>query len=959
MTVSITIDGVDVTDDVLFSETFFEMRTNGESGEATMRLRGDHAIADGADWLVEVDGNAVWRGYVLQVTRTYMFDAQNVDEPGFLELLLLRGADLNVLFNRRVVFKGSSPTTVEGTQFPAGTADTTAITELLDHWLDLSDDDLDTTTGVVHVGDLDPSEKTRAWSGSWTWGQAMASIAMLPAAVYYIRPENSSVRGTLVYCDVDVPDAPFGLSDQPNGTTTRGYREMEISLDGTSLANDVLAWGMGYGSMQPVFKRDQSSASQSAHGLWQTASVNYGVYKQGTINRIADSILNGSPQSKRGAKDDRPYVKLTTYEPGLLAGHKVDFASEVWGWTDVIPIRRSTLTFDAPDVPKWELILSHEIDAPWSYIDAFWPMLPGLPTTPCITPPCGPQPPGNPQADETCDCGVTDSFTRTVTEVVHSSTGGVTYAPMGTADCEIAYSNLVSGVNPGFALSGGGVGLSVNGSALVARTFGTSSNLPPGDANGFLRAYALTDYAATKSFTFVMSVLPGSTASSPQTILQIGIPGAPPSGTLSPNVWINSQSAGHYAQSHIGFSPTGLTTNGTLIPDSWWVAGQAYTVTLRDDGADTTIAITDGTTTYAYTKTGLTSPYFEDPRVDVVRDSFGGWTVNETVSVTIDDLVIPEITRCTTYAFDTFRRTVTNGWGSSTPTGLLWTVDTGVVNSWNVSPSLGGYNDWPTSSSAEYDVYVDDIPWADVPAWLLRARFQFDFLPTNPAGAFNPALSISFRKGLSVSPAFATVQISPNAGPPSSGVPKSQIVVTDASPVFIDPSYWAVDTWYNFEIYHDSSGGVAQARIWADGEATPDWMVSGNPISMTSRLVLGMGFTDGLLASTERVRFQSISVTYPGSPCYYDGATPVNPVVTTPAGPSGFGCEEPTRVSSTVYRTSAPYARTSTFVWRDGLLQERGVDYTEDSGNQTVTFSDAVGGSTVIRVCYFAEVRNA
>ena len=60
-----------------------------------------------------------------------------------------------------------------------------------------------------------------------TWGQAVQSIANLPAAIYYIDPDKN-----FVYTDVDTPDAPFGLSDQPNGTTTRGYREMEILHDG-------------------------------------------------------------------------------------------------------------------------------------------------------------------------------------------------------------------------------------------------------------------------------------------------------------------------------------------------------------------------------------------------------------------------------------------------------------------------------------------------------------------------------------------------------------------------------------------------------------------------------------------------------------------------------------------------------------------------------------------------------
>ena len=49
----------------------------------------------------------------------------------------------------------------------------------------------------------------------------MNSIAMLPAAIYYIRPEVSSPVGTVVYCDTDSPTAPFGLSDTPTGRPPR------------------------------------------------------------------------------------------------------------------------------------------------------------------------------------------------------------------------------------------------------------------------------------------------------------------------------------------------------------------------------------------------------------------------------------------------------------------------------------------------------------------------------------------------------------------------------------------------------------------------------------------------------------------------------------------------------------------------------------------------------------------
>ena len=34
------------------------------------------------------------------------------------------------------------------------------------------------------------------------------------------------------------------------------------------------------------------------------------------------------------------------------------------------------VTFESPTAPRYELLLSHEIDAPWGFIDQFWRKIP-------------------------------------------------------------------------------------------------------------------------------------------------------------------------------------------------------------------------------------------------------------------------------------------------------------------------------------------------------------------------------------------------------------------------------------------------------------------------------------------------------------------------------------------------------------------------------------------------------
>lgn len=390
--VQIIIDGVDYGFLAHFPTCRFESLVNGQPGRGYVRLRDDDrtlSFTGGETVLVKINGQNVWRGFVAQYKRVYIAPALNIDDFGLTRFIDLECTDINILFVKRIVFNQSDPDNVYGTLFGPGTPDRTAIAALLANFLDLSGDGLNTTALVEEVADINVDQDARAWSGSYTWGQAMASIAMLPASIYYIDPDKN-----FVYTDVDTPNAPFGLSDTPNGTTTRGYREMEILKDGTVLANDVLAWGMGYGSQTPVFVREQDATSIATHGVWQRGEVKPGIYKQATIDRVAESIVYGSPSSKRGAKDDRLSVALATYEPGLRVAQKVTFTSNVFGFTDVIPVRKMVVTFEVPDKPRYDLVLSHEIDPPWSFIDPFFLSLPGLPVPP--VPPLPPPPCLNP-----------------------------------------------------------------------------------------------------------------------------------------------------------------------------------------------------------------------------------------------------------------------------------------------------------------------------------------------------------------------------------------------------------------------------------------------------------------------------------------------------------------------------------------------------------------------------------
>lgn len=213
-TVEIEIEGIDYWSVTLFSTARFNSQVNGAGGECYLRLRDpDRTLefATGNMILLKIDGEAVWRGFLSQWKRVYVFPAINVDAFGETRFMDLLGVDINVLFNKRIVFNQDTPEVVEGKLYPPFQPDAAVIADLVADYLDLSSDTIDTSTFVDDVGNITEDQEGRAWSAGDTWGQAMGSIAMLPAAIFYLRPTLTGAD--LVYCDVDTPTATMAMSD--------------------------------------------------------------------------------------------------------------------------------------------------------------------------------------------------------------------------------------------------------------------------------------------------------------------------------------------------------------------------------------------------------------------------------------------------------------------------------------------------------------------------------------------------------------------------------------------------------------------------------------------------------------------------------------------------------------------------------------------------------------------------
>jgi murein DD-endopeptidase MepM/ murein hydrolase activator NlpD len=374
-TVQIKYDGTDITALCSIDEsTFTTASTNpGPCSVAFKDVRQRFRFTPGKTMELIIDGKRAWDGYLVSVGYNYWFGTHTANcEPCphvTPRKLILQGVDRNILLYKRVMWDHENPTSLASQIWPPGTSDRTILIDAIDRYVD-DLDGVDYTSMIEHVGTPDNWQDIRPNGPGATVYDLFRDIAKMTGAVFYIDPDRR-----LIYTDVETPNAPFGLSDKP-GSGQVGYREMLLLHDASKMVNDALIWGAGQGSENIVFARVTDVASVLEHDRWQnTDGFRHNVWKMESAQHIAQTIVYGSPQNKRGHKDDGVSVRCTIYEPGLRVGEKANFETKVHNFTDVIPVREMTITFIDPGSPKYELYLSHEFDEPWTTREFWWPPL--------------------------------------------------------------------------------------------------------------------------------------------------------------------------------------------------------------------------------------------------------------------------------------------------------------------------------------------------------------------------------------------------------------------------------------------------------------------------------------------------------------------------------------------------------------------------------------------------------
>jgi hypothetical protein len=345
--IAIKINGVDITNKVIYSSARFESQLGAIPGTAEITVKDEDQTFDattGDELTLDIDGVRLWGGRVLIVARIFALPVVDTSTPGnvLARQFRLSAIDYNILFDKRIIHNPADHLH----HFPFFALDQTMGALIRDEltalYLDLDDDGLDTTTFVDNGfaprfdanGNPDPDgTKSGSWpqQGSY-WRKAMEDFAQF-GFIYYIDGSKN-----LHFHEVEDSVAPWGFSDVPNklplpnAGATYGMREYEDVEDGSAMANDAFVWGGSEwaGTGGTVFARKQNSASITAHQRWQYPEVRFGELRtQGEVTARANVIVSGNTtgavggDTSRGLAVDQKQVRVAWF------GHDVPLLSGV------------------------------------------------------------------------------------------------------------------------------------------------------------------------------------------------------------------------------------------------------------------------------------------------------------------------------------------------------------------------------------------------------------------------------------------------------------------------------------------------------------------------------------------------------------------------------------------------------------------------------------------------------
>jgi hypothetical protein len=390
--VLITVADFDVTPFTVFTQTNFQVVASAQPGTCTITLREqalpgvpeDQSVLppvlppEGSVIRLYLDGELKWTGYLFSIERGYFFDADVL-----YKRWILGGVDLNILFDKLILYNHAHPTRsldgggtytrvkTEGgyvVTVPQHTMDRDYLIAMLqDTDIDLISPVINTASLISEIAQINPDGKFTPPTPGLTLRAFMQNLSAniqrsTPGSIiWYINQ-----AGYLIWREQDIDIAPFSVGDTDPNTSVM-VKNLRMTTDISRIKNDVL---MFTGNLNPdpnstqsklLYRHSINQDSVDQYGRFQYSEVLSTSWLQGSIDVRAAKLLaqEGTPSGR---------ADFTIYEPGLYPGMLVNIFADAHGVAENYPVRSIDIGFLTPTTVEYRVTCSFDTQDPWGLL---------------------------------------------------------------------------------------------------------------------------------------------------------------------------------------------------------------------------------------------------------------------------------------------------------------------------------------------------------------------------------------------------------------------------------------------------------------------------------------------------------------------------------------------------------------------------------------------------------------
>jgi len=377
--VAIYVGDADVTGLVVWGATSFQSVASAQPGTCSITLREPGAdVPLGSNIRCYLNGDLAWQGFLFTMDWGYVFGADSGDRRWTLS-----GVDLNILFDKLILWNHSYPTrslTGGGTYHrekteggyivavPRHTYDREYIKAMLkDTDIDLVSPSINIERQISQVGQINPDGKFAPPTPGLNLRAFMQDVsanvqrATPGSTIWYISPD-----AYLVYKEQDTDIAPFSVGDTDPAKEVM-VRDLRLTSDISRIKNDVLIFT---GNLNPdpastqnhlLYRHSINQGSVNSYGRFQYSEVLGTSWLQGSVNARASKIL-----AQEGIPAGR--AEFTTHRAGLFPGQLVNIYSGAHGILENYPIRSIDISFLNSTTVAYRVTCSYDTQDPWGLL---------------------------------------------------------------------------------------------------------------------------------------------------------------------------------------------------------------------------------------------------------------------------------------------------------------------------------------------------------------------------------------------------------------------------------------------------------------------------------------------------------------------------------------------------------------------------------------------------------------